>query len=584
MLTQIHISNLVTIETLHLDFLSGTTVITGETGAGKSMLIDAIQLALGGRVAGNIVRPHQEKADISICFDVSKLSSARAWLKNYDLDTETNECIIRRTITQDGRSRSYINGMPTTLQPLRELAELVLNIHGQHEHQTLLKSDKQRDILDRYASHIDAHEEAEVLLKSKNQREILDRYAGHFNLVDKVQAYAEEWRTLHQEIHELKKLSDDRSNRSEFLKFQLQELEELQLQPDEFQTLDLEHKQLAHADELLQNINQALSVLTEAEEHNAIRSLNQALQALESVQKVDPKIAAWIDSLKSALIQVSDTEDELRRYLDSVELDPERLQQIESRITTIFDLARKHKIAPQELYDFQLQLAKEYSELENSDERLLQLTQQLQTLEKNYFAVAEKLSASREGAAKKLDAEITKIIRTLSLPHGKFHTHFEKEVTEKIASHGLEKIIFQITTNTDQALQPLNKVASGGELSRIGLAIHIATASQHTIPTLIFDEVDVGIGGGTAEIVGKLLRELGKTHQVLCITHQPQVASLGHHHLRVEKIQKNASTQTHIKLLSEKERVDEIARMLGGVEITKKTLEHAKEMREKIEA
>lgn len=583
MLTQIHISNLVTIENLQLDFLTGTTVITGETGAGKSMLIDAIELALGGRVTGNVVRPHQEKADISICFDVSKLSSARAWLKNYDLDTETHECIIRRTITQDGRSRSYINGMPTTLQPLRELGELVLNIHGQHEHQTLLKSDKQREILDRYAGHSEPAA-PEPILKSKNQREILDRYAGHFNLVDKVHAYADEWRTLHHEIAELKKLSDDRANRSEFLKFQLQELEELQLHPDEFQTLDLEHKQLAHADELLQNINQALSVLTEAEEHNAVRALNQALQSLESVQKVDPKISTWIESIKSALIHVSDTEDELRRYLDSVELDPERLQQIETRITTIFDLARKHKIAPQELYDFQLQLKQEFSHLENSDERLNALTQQLQAIEANYFATAKQLSESRAKASKKLDAEITKIIRTLSLPHGQFHTHFEREVPEKVSSHGLEKIIFQITTNTDQALQPLNKVASGGELSRIGLAIHIATASQHAIPTLIFDEVDVGIGGGTAEIVGKLLRKLGQTHQVLCITHQPQVASLGHHHLRVEKIQKTGSSQTQIKLLSEKERVDEIARMLGGVEITKKTLEHAKEMREKTES
>lgn len=574
MLTQIHISNLVTIESLQLDFLKGTTVITGETGAGKSILIDAIELALGSRVTSNIVRPHQEKADISICFDVAKLPHARAWLKNYDLDTDNHECIIRRTITQDGRSRSYINGMPTTLQPLRELAELILNIHGQHEHHSLLKSEKQRDILDRYANHF----EEQTLLKAKNQREMLDRFAGHFNLVDQVQTLAEEWRTLNHEITELKKLSADRNQRSEFLKFQLSELEDLQLLPNEFATLDLEHKQLAHADELLKNINGAVNLLAEDEEQNAIRALNQAIIALESVQKIDPKISAWVDSLKNALIQLSDTEDELRRYLDSTELDPERLQQIEERIGKIFDLARKHKVSPQELYDYQLKLAEEFSHLENSDERLATLTQQLKTIEKKYAETADKLSKSRLLASKKLDAEITKIIRTLSLPHGIFQTHFEKEITEKFSPHGLEKIIFQITTNTDQALQPLNKVASGGELSRIALAIHIATASQHVVPTLIFDEVDVGIGGGTAEIVGKLLRELGQTHQVLCITHQPQVASLGHHHLKVEKIQSANSTQTHMKLLSEKERIAEIARMLGGVEITKKTLEHAKEM------
>jgi len=558
MLTQIHISNLVTIQTLHLDLISGTTVITGETGAGKSILIDAIELALGSRITGNLVRAGQEKADISICFDVSKLSSARAWLKNYDLDTETNECIIRRTITSDGRSRSYINNFPSTLQPLRELSELLINIHGQHEHQTLLKPEK--------------------------QREILDRYAGHFDLVDKVHTYADEWQQLNNQMTELRARADEHQSRSEFLKFQLHELEELQLHPDEFQTLDLEHKQLAHADELLQNINHTLSLLSTNDEANALQMLNQALTALETVQRVNPKISTWIESLKNAIIHISDTEDDLQRYLESIELDPERLQQIEQRISVIFELARKHKIAPQELYDLQQKLSAEFSELETSDERLSELAQQLQTIEKNYFSVAEKLSNSREKSAKKLNVEITKIIHTLSLPHGQFKIDLEKETQRKITAYGLEKILYQIKTNTDQTLQPLNKVVSGGELSRIGLAIHMTTATQHTIPTLIFDEVDVGIGGGTAEIVGKLLRQLGESHQVLCITHQPQVAAQGHHHLLVEKSQLHAATQTNIKILSEKEKIAELARMLGGIEITKKTLDHATEMREKINA
>lgn len=556
MLTQIHISNLVTIQELDLDLFSGTTVITGETGAGKSILIDAIEFVLGNRVNANIVRPGKEKADITICFDVSKLTAAREWLKNYDLHTENHECIIRRTITQDGRSRSYINNMPTTLQPLRELSELLINIHGQHEHQTLLRSEK--------------------------QREILDRYAGHFDLVDKVYVLAEEWQHLNQEIVELHKLAEERQSRGEFLKFQLQELEALDLQPDEFQTLDLEHKQLAHADELLQSVTHALNCLSENEEANTFHTLTETLHALESVQRVDPKISTWIESIKNILIQVSDTEDELRRYLDSVELDPERLQKIEQRISHLFELARKHKVAPHELYEFQQKLSKEFSQLEHSDERLVELKKQLELIEKNYLVSADKLTQSRKKSAAKLESEITKMIRSLSLPHGKFQIALETETSGKIFSHGLEKIHFQITTNVDQALQPIHKVASGGELSRLGLAIHIATSTQHTIPTLIFDEVDVGIGGGTAEIVGKLLRQLGETHQVLCITHQPQVAAQGHHHIYVEKIHQNTNTQTRISLLNEKEKINELARMLGGVEITKKTLAHAKEMRELI--
>jgi DNA repair protein RecN (Recombination protein N) len=557
MLTQIHISNLVTIREVHLDLTPGATVITGETGAGKSILIDAIELALGSRMTGNLVRPGQEKADISICFDVSKLSAARAWLKNYDLNTDTNECIIRRTITQDGRSKSYINGMPSTLQPLRELSELLITIHGQHEHQSLLQTHKQRDIL--------------------------DRYAGHFDLVDKVHSYAEQWQELNHKINELRTLTEERTNRSQFLKFQLRELEELQLHPNEFQSLDLENKQLAHADELLQNINHALHCLTENEDSNAQHLLNQALHALETIQRVDPKISVWLESIKSAIISISDTEDELRRYLESVELDPNRLQHIEQRISAIFDAARKHKVAPQDLYELQQKLSAEFSELETSDERLEQLTQQLHNIEKDYFIFAKNLKKSRENAAKMLENEITKIIHTLALPHGKFQIQLETENPPRVSLHGLEKILFQIKTNSDQELQPLHKVVSGGELSRISLAIHMATSSQHNISTLIFDEVDVGIGGGTAEIVGKHLRHLGKTHQVLCITHQPQVASQGHQHLLVEKSQINNSTQTQIKFLSGMEKIQEIARMLGGVEMTKTTVAHAKEMLESVE-
>ena len=346
MLTQIHISHLVTIQELQLDFKSGTTVITGETGAGKSILIDAIALALGERATSDVVRLGQEKADISLCFDVKNMPKVTGWLKQHELDQDS-ECIIRRTINKEGRSRSYINGTPTTLQPLKELSELLISIHGQHEHQTLLKLDV--------------------------QREMLDRFAGHDELIMQVRQLAEEWLMTKHELHKLEKLSHEHTQRSEFLAFQLQELQELELTPNEFATLDLEHKQLAHAGELVKNITHSLNVLSENEEQNAAHLLHQALLALEPMQRIDPKVTTWIESIKNALIHINDLENDLRHYLDHIDLDPTRLQRAEQRMSDLFDMARKHRIAPAELYAFQQKLLNECAELQNSDERITQL-------------------------------------------------------------------------------------------------------------------------------------------------------------------------------------------------------------------
>jgi DNA repair protein RecN (Recombination protein N) len=555
MLTQIDIANLATIQKLHLELFAGTTVITGETGAGKSILIDAIELALGSRATGDMVRAGQDKADISITFDIHQLPDVKAWLQNHDLLDESNECIIRRTVQKDGRSKSYINSTPSTLQLLRELSDLLINIHGQHEHQALFKPD--------------------------TQREMLDKYAGHQDAVTHVSKLSQEWHSITNILEGLRKANHERSSRSDFLRFQLRELEELQLSADEFQALDLEHKQLANSGELLNNLNLALNVLAEQENHNALSLLNQSLDALESVQSFDPKIQAWVENMRGAIIQLSDTESELHHYLDNIDLDPERLKWIEERIRTLFDMARKHKVKPEELYALQQRITSELAALDTSDERLLLLEQQRQAIEVNYQTAAKKLSNSRAKFAKKLTKEITEIIHELSLPHGKFHIYFATDELPLFSAHGLEKILFQITTNIGQPLQTLAKVASGGELSRISLAIHMATAEQHTIPSLIFDEVDVGISGGTAEIVGKLLRRLGTTHQLLCITHLPQVAAQGQQHFLVEKRHEKEATFTHIHTLSAEEKINELARMLGGVEITKKTIEHAREMLEK---
>lgn len=556
MLTQVDIHNLITIEKLQLDLLAGTTIITGESGVGKSILIDAIELALGGRATGDLVRVGEEKADICLTFDLTHSPDARAWLKNYDLAADTDECLIRRTLYKDGRSRCYINQMPTTLQPLREFSEFLINIHGQHEHQTLLKSD--------------------------TQRVFLDRYAGQEDTTHQVHALSSEWHALKREMAELKARADERSSMTEFLKFQLNELAELHLSQNEFETLDLEHKQLANAEGLLHHLQQAILRLSEQEGQNVVSFLNETIRTLEQVQTVDPKIAGWIETLNNALIQITDVETDLYRYHGSIEIDPEQLQRTEQRLSTLFNLARKHKIDPPELYDFEQKMQKELQELEQSDERLGALAASMQAVEKEYFAVANELTKTRMQAAKNLEKEITETMRTLSLPHGKFHIEFEPLEKNSLPPHGLEKITFQIQTNPDHPLQPLAKIASGGELSRISLAIHIATAKQQSLPALIFDEIDVGVSGHTAEMIGKLLRQLGETLQIFCITHAPQVAAQGHHHLNVKKSIKNNVTYTTIKTLSFEEKVTEIARMLGGIEITDKTLAHAKEILENI--
>lgn len=558
MLTEIHIHHLVTIQELHLDVQSGTTVITGETGAGKSMLIDAIELALGARANSDRVRPGQEKAEISLSFYVAQLEEAKEWLKHFDLLNDHHECIIRRVIYQDGRSKSYINGMPTTLQPLRELGERLIQMHGQHEHQSLLKTDYQRNLL--------------------------DRYAGHQHLVDKTHMLADQWHQMNHELLEFQKRMEERRARLDMLSFQQEELDKLQLTDDEFKQLDLEHKQLAHAGELLQHLHQAINSLVDNEDHNALTLLQHSLQAVEKVQKVDPKIATWVDTLNNIIIHVTDLEDELRRYLDHVDIDPARLTWVENRLSTLFDAARKYKINPNELPELQQRILKELKELQQGDTTLTELSEQRELIKQHYEKTAKELSASRASAAKTLTKDINTIIHQLSLPHANFQINLENETTLTPLTHGLEKIIFEIQTNAGQSLQPLAKIASGGELSRIGLAIHMATAGKHGTPTLLFDEVDVGIGGGTAEKVGKLLRKLGETHQLLCITHQPQVAALGHHHWQVTKAQSKNSTKTDIQALSHQEKIAELARMLGGVEITSTTLAHAQELVDKIEA
>lgn len=553
MLTQIHIRDLATIEELNLNLTNGCTMITGETGAGKSVFIEAIELALGGRGSHNLVRPGKEKAEISLCFDIGHFSAVIDCLKELDLYQDTAECIIRRVITNDGRSRCYVNGSPATVQLVKELGELLFHLHGQHEQQ--------------------------VLLKSETQREMLDRFADQLGLAAQVKTTAEAWRATEQQITQLREKTLERSTRSDYLRFQLDELEALKLQDGDWEKLEAEHHRLTHAEELIRHIQTALAQISDDHDRNLMSLLNEIRKTLDSIQAVEPKAKSWCESIHAALIQVGDVESELQHYLESTDLDPETLQAVEERYSQIFNLARKHKLPPEELVHFQAKMTAELDALSTSDEDLQRLEQQKQDLENTYHKLANELSAARKKFALRLEKEMTNTIRSLSLPHGEFKIALEAD-NASLSLHGKEKVVFLIKTNPDQSLQPLGKVISGGELSRLSLAAHLALANKTSIPTLVFDEVDTGLSGATAEKIGKLLRTLGGSYQVFCVTHQPQVAACGHHHLLVEKCFIEKSTYTRLRLLNAEEKTREVARMLGGEKITQKTLDHAKEMLE----
>jgi DNA repair protein RecN (Recombination protein N) len=541
MLQHIHIQNFTIIQQLELELQTGLTALTGETGAGKSIIVDALELALGGRTDSSLIRHGCDRCDISTTFYLKYLPDAKQWLSKHDFELNDDTLILRRTITQDGRSRGYIQGQSAPLQQLKDLGNLLVNIHGQHEHQSLMKRDA--------------------------QRLLLDSHAGQLALVKEVSSHYQTWHKAQTALDTLR--AQDNTARRELLRYQVQELDTLALADNELEKLEQEHKQLANASQLIADGHAALNIMTEHE-------LNRACHLLKSIQSIDSAVTPTTELLNSVIIQTEEAINELRRYLDDLELNPERLLFLEQRLQAIYDLARKHRITPENLSKRHQELAAELKQLENADSHLEALEETLKTALLKYDAAAKKLTKQREKIAKTFSAEVTERMQTLGMPGGKFSAHIEP-LTEP-SMYGLEKIEFQVSANPGQPLQSLSKVASGGELSRISLAIQVMAAQSDTTPTLIFDEVDVGIGGGTAEIVGNLLRALGKTSQVLCVTHLPQVASKGHHHLQVQKQTVDGNTVTQIQILTADEKVQEIARMLGGLKITKQTLAHAKEM------
>lgn len=549
MLTTLRIENFAIVKQLELDFANGMTAFTGETGAGKSIMIDALMLALGGRADASVIRTGEEKCDISACFHFEADSEPARWLTEQDISCDEGIIMLRRVLYSEGRSKSYINGQPFPLQKVKELSEMLVHIHGQHQHQTLM--------------HHQTH------------REQLDQYAGHSELVTEVNKLYKQCQKTKQELEALqnRELQSDRIN---LLQFQIEELTELALHENEMQTLHEEHQLLHHAQDYLQHTQQISHLLNADNEPNICQGLNQIMQLLHELPQEKAQIRNACELINSALIQCEEVLDEIKHFSEQVQLDPERLQEVETRISALHQAARKYHVDANQLPEYAQSLQKELEQLQNSENRAHYLQQQYQQQIQVFESAAQTLRQSRQLHAVKLAQEITACIQQLGMPKG--YIEIEFTALEKMQPHGLDKVEYKVCTNPGMMPDALVKIASGGELSRISLAIQMITAQRGSTPTLLFDEVDVGIGGATAALVGQLLRKLGERLQVFCVTHQAQVASCAHHHFVVEKHSDNTQTYSQIIPLTVAEKVDEIARMLGGLTITEQTRSHAKEL------
>lgn len=554
MLTHLNIQNFTLVDRLDLDIKPGMTVITGETGAGKSIVLDALALTLGDRAEAERVRTGASRADITATFDTSAIPSAQEWLLNMDLQQPDNpqECLLRRLINNEGKSKSYINGQPVTLQQLRILGEMLIDIHSQHEHQSLLIKD--------------------------THRRLIDEFAGQTDLAKQVRLAFREWQSRLEHFIHLRDNAADVSARFQLLSYQFNELEQLGLQPGEQAKLEAEQRSLASAEEILHG-SQQLAAFCGDDEQGLSVNLHRALHILRNLPEKSAALQTAEELLTSAQIQVEEAQHEIDRHIDSFNLDPARLAVVEDRLSAIYDLARKHRIQPEELPAFIEKLSAELEQLQGGDGKLDQLAQQVAQAEKAYRQLAGQLSAKRSKAGTSLAKQVNEQLKLLAMTNANFSVSL-LPLTDKPGPHGLEDVEFLISTNPGQAPRPLAKIASGGELSRISLAIQVITAKTSATPTLVFDEVDVGIGGATGDVVGQLLRQLGERGQVICVTHLAQVASKGHHHLQVVKTASKKSAESTLVELSGESKVEEIARMLGGLKVTDQSLAHAREMLE----
>lgn len=550
MLLHLSINQFTLADQLELELGPGTSVLSGETGAGKSITLDALGLALGGRGSGDLVRSGADRADIHATFAIEKLTQVRQWLQQRELDSGC-EVILRRTISSDGRSRAYINGRPVTLQQLRALGEQLIDIHSQQQHQSLLKQETQRQLLDDFAS------------------------------AQKVAATTQEnftrWQEQYRRYRERAVNLEKSEARRQLLQYQLRELEELNLEQGEIEKLAFEQSQLANASEILTGSYQ-LAALLNGGEGDMAEQMHRALQLLAALPEQNQALIEITQLLDSARIQVDEAGATLSRYIDGFDLDPQRLTKVEERLSAIYSMARKYRVQPEQLTILQQQWQLEIEEM-GTAKTLDKLAAECTDLERQYHLSAAQLSCLRSEAAGRLAQAINRQLADLAMPQARIEVALQP--LEKPSTNGYENVALLIATNPGQALKALSKVVSGGELSRISLAVQVVTAQSSRIPTLIFDEVDAGIGGATGEVVGRLLRALGETGQVICVTHLAQVAAKAHHHYLVEKCGDGAAVNIALRPLKRRQRTAEIARMLDG-STSKQSCAHAQEMLESV--
>lgn len=547
MLKHLAIRDYAIVDHLDLDVESGMTVITGETGAGKSIMLDALGLCIGDRADARTVRPGAQRADITATFDLTQLSEAQSWLIERDLNTDDNECLLRRTISAEGRSKSFINGAPATLADCAEIGALLVDIHSQHAHQSLLRAG--------------------------TQRQLLDTFANADALANEVAAAARHARTLKQQLDRLTHQSEDDRARRDLLHYQVQELDALELKEGDIERLEAEQKQLANARFILENAG-AVAEGCELQGEQLAR-----LGALLDDRRLPGGVIDGARELiASSVIQLEEARTELQRYVDSVEIDPERLREVEQRLDSIYSLARKHRVDAEALSQHHQGLALQLEDLSGGEGDLEQLSQKVAESRQQYAILAQQLTQARTQGAQALERKVMDVLAELAMDRCVFSVALHPADSSEIDPQGAEHVEFLISTNPGAKPGPLVKIASGGELSRISLALQIAAADSTTAPTMIFDEVDVGIGGAVAEVVGSLLRRLAARVQVLCVTHLAQVAAMGNHQLRVSKVSADNSVTTAVTPLDADQRVEEIARMTGGVNLTDSSRAHARDL------
>lgn len=557
MLTQLTINNFAIVRQLEIELAKGMSVITGETGAGKSIAIDALGLCLGQRVESSMVRDGQERAEICASFYIEPHNPAYRWLQEQELQDPDNpsDCILRRLINADGRSKAFINSTPVSAAQLKEIGQYLIHINGQHASQLLLKNDYQLQLVDSFAQHSD--------------------------LLNQMREDYRTWKNLQSQVKTFRQKVTENEAKKQLLQYQVEELDEFNLRPNEYLELEEDQRRLSNSEQLTQLSQSALQILSENETVNVDTMLYRATQYINELVELDPHYAGAQALLNDALIQVQEATNEIQNLSSGIEQDPMLLQEIEQRMGQALQLAKKHNVKPQDLVECHHKLKAELATLVDFSESEETLIAQEKMAFTQMLATATALSASRKKAADKLAQQVTKYIKQLAMENAEFYIEVDAD-NDNVSANGVDAVLFTLRSNLGQPAQPLAKVASGGELSRISLAIQVLTSDQSAIPTLIFDEVDVGISGSTASVVGKLLRQLGDKCQVLCVTHLPQVACCGHNQFNVEKFIINKKTETKMTALSQEERVPALARLLGGSQITELALANAREMLESV--